>query len=108
MSLGREPDRVAPPAGLSIDDISFKRLSRIVYADSGIVLNESKKCLLVSRLSRRLRDLGLSGFPAYCDLLDRAGQDERAALISLVTTNVTRFFREIHHFKALSATCCRT
>ncbi|MEQ9258178.1 MAG: protein-glutamate O-methyltransferase [Roseovarius sp.] len=74
----------------------------LVHATSGIVLNESKRNLVVSRLSRRLRALDLPDFDAYCRVLEGdGGAEEQRLMTSLLTTNVTKFFREIHHFNAL-------
>ena len=85
-----------------IDDRSFSELSDSVYSHSGIVLPASKKNLLVSRISKRLRQLGLESYSEYCSLLrSKSGIEERQNLTSLVTTNVTKFFRESHHFEAL-------
>jgi len=85
-----------------VDDRSFRHLAGIVQADSGIVLNENKRNLLASRLGRRLRELGLGDFETYCRFLDsEQGPQERRRMTSLLTTNVTRFFREAHHFDAL-------
>ncbi|KMW60665.1 Chemotaxis protein methyltransferase CheR [Candidatus Rhodobacter oscarellae] len=85
-----------------IDDTSFKQLAAIVYSESGIVLSDNKRNLLVSRLSRRLRELKIGGFPEYCQYLkSSSGGEELRNITSLLTTNVTRFFRENHHFEAL-------
>ncbi|MGR3802773.1 CheR family methyltransferase [Marinibacterium profundimaris] len=85
-----------------IDEASFKRLAAILHGECGIVLSESKKSLAVSRLSRRLRELRLPDFKRYCDLLESGGSaDERREMVCLLTTNVTNFFREGHHFEAL-------
>jgi chemotaxis protein methyltransferase CheR len=87
--------------GLS-DDV-FRRLVRLIREETGIALQPSKRNMLVSRLSRRLRALGLDDFSQYCRLLESdGGMAERRALISAITTNVTSFFREPHHFEALS------
>lgn len=87
----------------SIDDASFRELASVVYKETGIVLNENKKNLLVSRLSRRLRDLRIDDFTEYCKFLKASGgADELRQITSLLTTNVTRFFREGHHFEALT------
>ena len=87
-----------------IDPASFERLARIIRDESGIVLNDSKRNLVVSRLSKRLRDLGVPDFGDYCRHLDGPGGEvEKRHLVSLLTTNVTRFFREGHHFRALRA-----
>ena len=94
----------APTAAtFEVDDRSFRRLAEMVRADFGIALGENKRSLLVSRLSKRLRDLQLPTFAAYCNYLDgEAGAVERRRMCALLTTNVTRFFREAHHFRALS------
>ena len=87
-----------------LDDRSFLRLSELVYSQSGIVLSDGKRNLVTSRLARRLRDLDLADFDAYCQHLESAdGAAERRRMISLLTTNVTKFFREVHHFEALQA-----
>jgi len=87
---------------LHIGDREFAVLAKLVHENSGIVLADAKKGLVVSRLSRRLRELGLGDFAQYCRLLQSAqGTEERAKLISALTTNVTKFFREDHHFRAL-------
>ncbi len=80
----------------------FNRISRILHDDSGIHLTAGKAALVYSRLARRLRLLGLSSFREYCSLLSGAeGADERRAMLSALTTNLTRFFREPHHFEHL-------
>ncbi|HEY0266343.1 MAG TPA: protein-glutamate O-methyltransferase [Rhizomicrobium sp.] len=79
----------------------FRTLAALVQDESGIVLPDSKANLVYSRLSKRLREKGLSNFGDYCDLVTRSG-DERQALIAAMTTNVTRFFREPHHFDHLA------
>lgn len=81
----------------------FARLARIVHQDSGIALAETKKGLLMARTNRRLRSLKMSDYSAYCDFLERPdGVEERRHLLVAVTTNVTAFFREAHHFELLS------
>lgn len=80
----------------------FRLIADILYADSGIHLADAKAPLVYSRLGKRLRHLGLASFRDYCALLQSdQGGSERAALLSALTTNVTRFFREPHHFEAL-------
>lgn len=82
----------------------FERVAGLLYAASGIHLVEAKATLVYSRLAKRLRTLRLASFRAYCDLVESpAGADERQAFLSALTTNVTRFFREPHHFEHLSA-----
>lgn len=80
----------------------FRQIAQLVHGEAGIMLPESKVNLVYSRLSKRLRDIGLRSFRDYCALIERADQaDERQALIAAMTTNVTRFFREPHHFEHL-------
>lgn len=86
----------------TIGDAAFQTVARHLQDETGIVLSEAKKGLAVSRLSRRLRVLGLSDFDAYCRLLSGPeGPAERQEMVLLLTTNVTRFFREPHHFETL-------
>jgi chemotaxis protein methyltransferase CheR len=80
----------------------FARLAEMLLADAGIHLAPSKATLLYSRLAKRLRALGLADFGQYCDLLtDPAATEERGRMLAALTTNVTRFFREPHHFDHL-------
>ncbi len=80
----------------------FSKISSIIHAHAGIALAESKAALVYSRLARRLRTLGLESFKDYCALVGgRDGLDERQAMLTALTTNVTRFFREPHHFDYL-------
>ena len=85
-------------------DADFGTVAALIHRETGILITQAKKSMLVSRLSRRLRHHGLASFSDYVTLLEgRGGQAERRALISAVTTNVTSFFREPHHFEALAA-----
>jgi chemotaxis protein methyltransferase CheR len=85
---------------LTADD--FRKISTIIHAHAGIALAESKAALVYSRLARRLRLLGLESFKDYCKLVSGdEGLDERQAMLTALTTNVTRFFREPHHFDHL-------
>jgi chemotaxis protein methyltransferase CheR len=85
---------------LTADD--FRKISTIIHAHAGIALAETKAALVYSRLARRLRLLGLENFKDYCKLVSgEEGLDERQAMLTALTTNVTRFFREPHHFDYL-------
>ena len=80
----------------------FARIAGMLHGDAGIALSPSKATLLYSRLAKRLRALGLTDFSQYCDLLnDPAQLAERRMMLAALTTNVTRFFREPHHFEHL-------
>lgn len=80
----------------------FRTIAATLHAAAGIALPESKATLVYSRLAKRLRALGLESFREYCKLVTGAeGLDERQQMIVALTTNVTRFFREPHHFEHL-------
>ena len=80
----------------------FNRIREILYAESGIAVSDAKSSLIQSRLAKRLRELGMTSFGDYTELLSGSeGRDERMLLISALTTNVTNFFREGHHFDHL-------
>ena len=82
----------------------FYTIATCLQADTGIALSEAKAMLLYSRLAQRLRELGLTCFGQYCDVLaGPAGGQERRVLLTALTTNVTSFFREPHHFADLQA-----
>lgn len=80
----------------------FERIAAIMHAEAGILLQSNKINLVYSRLAKRLRILKLSSFKEYCALVANPEEnDERGAMIRALTTNVTRFFREPHHFEHL-------
>jgi chemotaxis protein methyltransferase CheR len=80
----------------------FRCIAAMLHADAGIALAVSKATLLYSRLAKRLRALGLTNFRQYCELLAEPGErEERGRMLAALTTNVTRFFREPHHFDHL-------
>ncbi|AZO93269.1 protein-glutamate O-methyltransferase [Halocella sp. SP3-1] len=83
-----------------IDDQLFYKFSTIIYKKIGLFLPLKKKYLLYTRLTGRLRSLGLNNFENYYELISR-DKTELAKLYNLLTTNVTHFFREKHHFKYL-------
>ena len=80
----------------------FDRLSGLVFESSGIHLKPEKAELLRSRLSRRLRSLGLDSFDAYWQLLRHDNGEELRRMLDQVTTNKTEFFREAAHFEHLA------
>jgi len=80
----------------------FDFLRKFSNDRTGIVVTDDKEGMFYSRLSRRLRQLGLKNFKEYCQLLQtRAGKEETVQLINAITTNLTAFFREKHHFEYL-------
>lgn len=88
---------------IRLDEAEFRALGALVAQETGIALAEGKRLMVQSRLLGRLRALGLGGFAEYVALLGQPqGRDEVQELISAVTTNVTGFFREEHHFRHLA------
>jgi chemotaxis protein methyltransferase CheR len=80
----------------------FRQISAMIYADAGIAMPDHKATLVYSRLAKRLRALGLKNFSQYCELVSSAqGSEERQEMLAALTTNVTRFYREPHHFEHL-------
>jgi len=87
-----------------LGDRDFHFLREFVLQHCGIALSEQKRQLVQGRLLRRLRALGLRDFGAYCDLLRHDPQAELGDLASAISTNVTSFFRESHHYDLLEQT----
>lgn len=85
-------------------DRDFEYLRQLVNRETGIVITEAKREMVYSRLSRRLRVLNLADFKEYCRLLEKDPEGELNALINAITTNLTSFFREPHHFEFLQGT----
>jgi chemotaxis protein methyltransferase CheR len=81
----------------------FERVRTMIYKRAGIALAESKQEMVYSRLARRLRATGIASFVRYLDDLE-AGRlgDEWEAFTNALTTNLTSFFREAHHFPLLA------
>ncbi len=79
----------------------FDYLRKVVSDTTGIVSSEDKYTMYYSRLATRLRALGLADFRAYREYLGRNPETESIELINSVTTNLTSFFREKHHFDYL-------
>jgi chemotaxis protein methyltransferase CheR len=87
-----------------LEDSDFRKIISLVTDTTGIVIGEAKRSFIVGRLGRRLRALGLSDFGEYCQVLDGPdGASERHMLVNAITTNHTSFFREPHHFAALTS-----
>ncbi len=81
----------------------FERVRQLIYKEAGISLNPTKKDMVYGRLVRRIRELKLDGFAAYVDFLQSAGgKREFELFVNALTTNLTFFFREEHHFHMLA------
>ncbi len=84
-------------------DNDFAKVRTLIHRRAGIALGEQKRQMVYSRLSRRLRELRLPEFSAYLELLEsRQDGDEWQSFINSLTTNLTSFFREAHHFPVLA------
>lgn len=88
---------------LALSDAHFRRICQLIYQRAGIVLADHKRDMVYNRLVRRLRTLGLDDFGHYLSMLE-ANQNsaEWQAFINSLTTNLTAFFREAHHFPVLA------
>ena len=89
----------------TLSEQEFRTIARTLLDEAGIYLSDDKKSLVYARLAKRLRKLGISSFGEYCTLIEsKEGTEERRAMLAALTTNVTHFFREAHHFKHLKET----
>lgn len=83
-------------------DDDFQRIAKFAKSEAGLLFTQQKAPMMESRLIKRLKVLGLNSFEEYCTLIETSGDtNEKTELISALTTNVTSFFREPHHFKIL-------
>ena len=102
---------LAPNVRLQLDssftavlgDREFDFIRLVIEQNAGIILGPNKRQLVQGRLVRRLRELGLPSYEAYCEHIRESGPEELVGLINALTTNVTSFFREKHHFDALTS-----
>ncbi len=85
-------------------DKDFDKVRNLVKNHTGISLSNAKKDMVYSRLSRRLRNLGIDKFSDYCNLVEGGDDSELIKFTNAITTNLTSFFREEHHFQYLSKT----
>ncbi|MDH4133416.1 MAG: protein-glutamate O-methyltransferase CheR [Gammaproteobacteria bacterium] len=83
-------------------DRDFEFLRSIVTSHTGITLGGHKRQLVYGRLTRRLRQLNISTFSQYCVYVEQHLNDELGELVNAITTNLTSFFRENHHFEHLA------
>jgi chemotaxis protein methyltransferase CheR len=86
-----------PAREFAFSEADFRALAQFAYEQAGIALSDSKRNLVYSRLSRRLRALGLTSFRQYRDYLS-ANASELESFLNAISTNLTKFFREAHHF----------
>jgi len=79
----------------------FEEVRKMIYDHAGIALNDAKEDMVYSRLARRLRATGKRSFPEYLALIRSGDKAEWEAFVNSLTTNLTDFFREAHHFVIL-------
>ena len=97
-TASRKPDT----SRATLTDADFAIIADLAMQDFGLHLTMAKRELVYSRLLKRLNHLGLDQFDQYCRYVQSPqGADERQAMLSALTTNVTHFFREGHHFQLL-------
>jgi len=88
----------------AFSDRDFRRVCQMIHARAGIALAPGKRDMVYGRLSRRLRALGLNEFGRYLDMLEADPDGEEwQSFTNALTTNLTAFFREPHHFERLRA-----
>lgn len=80
----------------------FNRVQGLIYQRIGISLHNGKHAMVYSRLSRRLRETGHLSFKEYLDFLELGDNPEWQEFVNALTTNLTSFFREQHHFEILA------
>jgi chemotaxis protein methyltransferase CheR len=83
-------------------DADFDRVQSLIYKKAGISLHDGKHAMVYSRLSRRLRESGHTSFRDYLSWLELTDGPEWQEFINALTTNLTSFFREKHHFDVFS------
>ena len=86
----------------SLSAHDFERVRELIYRRAGITLAPTKRSMVYSRLSRRLRDTGHTDVGAYLDALGKADSPEWQSFVNALTTNLTSFFREGYHFPVLA------
>jgi len=82
----------------------FDRVRSLVKKKTGIVLSDGKQDMVYGRLTRRLRALDLPSFESYLKIIEGGDAEELVNLVNAITTNLTSFFREEHHFEHLKNT----
>lgn len=92
------PQREASTREFSFSASDFERVRKLIYQHAGISLSPVKQDMVYSRLARRLRATGKQTFAEYLDALEKHGGDEWERFVNSLTTNLTSFFREPHHF----------
>ncbi|HEX2832642.1 MAG TPA: protein-glutamate O-methyltransferase CheR [Thermoanaerobaculia bacterium] len=90
------------PVEEQLPESDFIRFRQLIESETGIHLSDAKRGLLVARLSRRVRALGMASLREYFNHVHGADPDERVRMFDAISTNETRFFREPHQFEFMS------
>jgi chemotaxis protein methyltransferase CheR len=96
------PARDAASREFAFTVADFERVRKLIYEHAGISLSAAKQDMVYSRLARRLRETRVSTFGDYLALLERGDKGEWEKFVNSLTTNLTSFFREPHHFPILA------
>lgn len=104
LAASNEMDGAASTAGMQGREFAwtnadFDRVQDMIYKRAGISLHDGKHAMVYSRLSRRLRETGYQSFREYLSWLDSTDSPEWQEFVNALTTNLTSFFREHHHFE---------
>lgn len=102
--LGGDPSSLAAARvrEFLFTDSDFERVRQLIYGHAGISLAPIKRDMVYGRLARRLRALDYERFADYLDLVEQADSGEWEFFVNALTTNLTSFFREAHHFELLA------
>lgn len=91
----------APQREFIFSKKDFEEVRKMIYDHAGIALSDAKEDMVYSRLARRLRATGKRSFQDYLALIRAGHHEEWEAFVNSLTTNLTDFFREMHHFHIL-------
>ncbi|HEX8964632.1 MAG TPA: CheR family methyltransferase [Rhodocyclaceae bacterium] len=97
-----EASAAAPQREFHFTQDDFERVRKLIYDHAGISLAPIKRDMVYSRLARRLRALGMATFSQYLAHLEKGDEKEWETFVNSLTTNLTSFFRESHHFPILA------
>lgn len=101
MKSGSEENSDSRTREYAFTQTDFDRIRKLIYKHAGISLSTGKQNMVYSRLARRLRANGFNNFHEYLNFLERGSPEEWEAFTNALTTNLTAFFREQHHFPIL-------
>ena len=102
-AIGRGHDAGRAALEFRFTPADLARVQRLMFAFSSVTLRDQKESMIYNRLSRRLRVTGFTSFKTYLDSVEQPGSSERESFVNALTTNLTSFFREPHHFELLAA-----